>query len=226
MVYVNAPHITATSACFSGSVYAPYVTYTESELCFTNYGAFTEKVNQIGLMTQDSTGANSRALSHGFTPAGFKFGFANPQPTPDGKWLMFPITEANGRLDVAEIQVPPWPTPDGVNRTDFIQLTATTSNVPSGTTNALIEFGYDLNFYCTSRQDVCVAHSSTYSQATPFLYEGGDGPLSSIGGVACSSSCSAIIPVIPGHVVYYRWKYRDSSNHVISTGPNSVAAAY
>jgi hypothetical protein len=177
-------------------------------------------------MSQDYTGANSRALSHGFTPTGFKFDYANAQPTPDGKWLMFPVTEANGRLDVAEIQVPPWPTSDGVNRTDFIRLSESTSNVPSGTANVVIEFGYDANFRCTSRQDVCVANSSTYSQATPFVYEGGDGPLSSIPGVACSSSCSVVIPVIPGHVVYYRWKYRNSSNSVIFTGTNRVATAY
>jgi hypothetical protein len=222
-VYVNAPYVTTSSLCYGGAVLAPYSAYTESELCFTNYGGFYERLDQIGLTPSDRTGANTRAITQAFTPTAFKGGYANSQPTPDGKWLLFPMTQANGRTDVVEVQTPSWPTQSSPNRQDFIQVPVTLSPPGSlGANNAILEFGYDSSFYCTSRQEPCVAVSAACNQSAPFYFEASD----SYSGAACSAGCTITVPVIPGHVVYYRWKYRDNSNQVLATGPIQVAAAY
>lgn len=38
------------------------------------------------------------------------------------------------------------------------------------------------------------------------------------GGVACSSNCTVAVPGVTGRVLYYRWRYLNSSGTVISTG--------
>jgi hypothetical protein len=225
-VYVNAPYLTTTppaSACYSGQHAANvWSAYSESELCFTNYGAFTEKITQVNISTPDTTGAASRALGIGMEPYGFRNAYSNPQPDPSGKWLFFPLDDLNNRADVLSIAVPPWPTQPNPNPGDFTQVPVALNPPASlGVTNAIVEFGYDTTFHCASRQEPCVAVSATYNQSTPFYFENSD----SYSGAGCTTTCTIIIPGIIGHVVYYRWKYRDSSNQVLATGPTLVAVA-
>jgi hypothetical protein len=221
LVYVNAPYLTPSSACYGPGLAAAYPTYTESELCFTNYGAWTDRLAQIGLQANDTTGAQTRALTHGFTPFGFKGGFANAQPTPDGKWQLLPVAHANGRTDVIALRTPPWPISDGVDRTDFERKTIALTPPPGQIASAILEFGYDEQFLCTSRQEACVAVGS-WTDAVPFAYETTDAYVPT----PCASSCKIDLPVIPGHVVYYRYKYLDAARNVRAVGSTEVMAVY
>lgn len=38
------------------------------------------------------------------------------------------------------------------------------------------------------------------------------------GGVSCSSGCTVVVPALSRHVMYYRWRYLDSTGAVIATG--------
>jgi len=225
-VYINAPYLvvgpatTSGSHCFDGNSYMlpGFPSFTESELCFTNNGGFTNQLAQFAITPADSVGANTRALSWVWTGYGMNSLFANGHPTPDGKWILAFAVMQDGRPALFMIQQPPFPT-SSTARNAFIQQTISISNPPANTANALVEFGYDSNLYCTSRADVCIANSSTYNQATPFQYTAGDsstGLLSGISGVPCSSSCSIVVPVLPTHIAFYDVVYRDASNNVIS----------
>jgi hypothetical protein len=71
----------------------------------------------------------------------------------------------------------------------------------------VVEFGYGENgsagsFFCTSRQEACVATSSTMNQASPFYYEQSE----TYSGVSCASGCTVVVPALSQRVLYYRWK--------------------
>jgi hypothetical protein len=89
--------------------------------------------------------------------------------------------------------------------------------------NAAIEFGYAENgepgqFYCTSRQEKCLATTATVP-AVPFLFpsDGAGGVESGVAGTSCTSGCSIAIPAISQRVLYYRVRYRDASNRTVAT---------
>jgi len=83
--------------------------------------------------------------------------------------------------------------------------------------NVVVEFGYAENgspdsFFCTSRQEACVAASSTVSQALPFFYAQSE----TYRGVPCGSGCAVEIPALSQRVLYYRWKHLDASGAVVA----------
>jgi hypothetical protein len=122
-------------------------------------------------------------------------------------------------------KLPPWPTGDSQNRATFLNVPVQIGAIPAGTTNAVVEFGYDTNFDCTARQETCVAASATINEAIPFYWASDitKGAWNG-GGVACGSGCTIPIPALSGRVLYYRVKYRNASNSVIHTGATNVLA--
>jgi hypothetical protein len=93
-----------------------------------------------------------------------------------------------------------------------------------GIDNAVIQFGYSENgppdkYYCTSRQEACLA-STADVPAVPFLFpsEGSDGTASGVPGLPCSNGCTIAIPAISQRVLYYQVLYRDTSNNVVAKG--------
>jgi len=219
-VYVNAPTLGTTAQCTVPNIYRSGI------VCIENLPTISA-AQQVRISRQDYAGQSYRQLSHRLQPMVGANGGITGQALPDGKWAIFGSAFIP-RADNILVEVPPWVT-DSENRGDFLQIPISL-NPPAalGANNAIVEFGYDTNFYCTSRQEACVAAASTYSQANPFYYENSDVTNSAWNGngVSCSTSCTIIVPVIPDHVVYWRWKYRNSSNGVIATGPMQVEAAY
>jgi hypothetical protein len=84
-----------------------------------------------------------------------------------------------------------------------------------------VEFGYDTDLHCTKRAEACVANRAGVDESTPFYWAGSD----SYSGLACASGCTVTVPAVPQRVVYYRLKYRDSSNTVRITSRTQVAVA-
>jgi hypothetical protein len=118
-------------------------------------------------------------------------------------------------------KVPPYPKPDGVNRSDFISLPVRLSAVP-GAAAAVVDFGYAENgdptkFFCTSRQEACVKGGEPGSRYS-FAFEA-PAP------VPCASGCAINIPVIPQRAVYYRARYFDASGKLLRSGAPMVSLA-
>jgi hypothetical protein len=87
------------------------------------------------------------------------------------------------------------------------------ANVPVGTTNVLVEFGYNPSLYCTTRQEICVANAASI---TPTVYSFAISDTYS--GLTCASGCTPVIPALSQRVMWYRVKYRNSGNAVIKVG--------
>ncbi len=211
---MNSPDFTASGLCSFAASFPP----DNNDPCVGNWPSWGGAVIQFRLDRADSTGRNARALAQPLSPLHYWFA-GGAQPTPDGKWLIFQ-THANAHQDLLGIQVPPLPGDSLTPRNDFIQVPVQPTPV-AGAVHTIIEFGYDMNPYCTSRQESCVAASSTYSQSTPFYYQTTEA--GSYTGADCSSSCTIIVPVIPMRVAYWRPIYRDVNNNVLSTGGWQVA---
>jgi len=142
--------------------------------------------------------------------------------TPDGQWLLFNerINNANGPLLM--LKIPPFQAEDSIDRTTFFPAMVT---VPANSqaASAAVQFGYSEQgapgqYYCTSRQESCVAVSTTIDPANPFKYKNTE----TYSGVPCQSGCQVAIPLAPQHVAYFQILYLDSSGHVIAPGPQGV----
>ena len=118
------------------------------------------------------------------------------------------------------------PERDGVDRSNFVPLRMYIPALPGlPVDNAVIEFGYAENgpiagLYCTSRQETCVAQSATVDPNIPFVFA----QTEAVTGAPCAGGCVIAIPGIPQRLVYYRVKYRDAAQNVLTTTNTQVAA--
>jgi hypothetical protein len=117
------------------------------------------------------------------------------------------------------VKIPSYGPADSVNRGTFVPVPVQVASPPAGTDNAVVEFGYDPGFNCTSRQEACVAVSSAISETTPFYWTG-----ESYTGQTCTLGCTVTIPALPQRVLYYRTKYRRTDGTVVATGSTQVTA--
>jgi hypothetical protein len=144
--------------------------------------------------------------------------FANARQLPDvaadgsGLWSQTMWNRREGFLAYLFL-VPPIPPEDTIDRTRFVPISVQVTG-PANTDNAIAYFGYDENFYCTSRLEACVLGTTD-----PFNWAS-----DTITGVSCGSGCTLEIPGISQKVLYYQIRYRDSGDNVIATGRTQVVA--
>ena len=133
---------------------------------------------------------------------------------PDGSWT---INDAFIGAVHSELitKLPPYPGPSAVNRVSWIPVPVQVTSVPPGTDNVIVEFGYDPNFYCSSRREACVANASTIQTGNSvFTYETSDGPTADSAG---ASGCTVAIPALSQRVMWYQIDYRNASGQTILT---------
>jgi hypothetical protein len=143
---------------------------------------------------------------------------------PNGDWQINLSSSVNygTRPIMFLVKVPPYPGPQrGVNRSSWIPVPLKISTVPVGTASAMVEFGYNPNLYCGTRQEVCVANTATLQTGgSVYAYETSDNP----SGLPCASGCTITIPALSQRMMWHRLVYRNSAGLVISLGPVSVLA--
>lgn len=166
-------------------------------------GGYSRVLGRGGATRYQTLYWNTRALAYG-----------------DWAWAEFDAVE---RPDMWFLKIPPFPTKDSVSRTTFVPVPVKLGP-PAGlaVNNAVVEFGYDSGFRCTSRNESCFANTASINEANPFVWPSDVGGETSISGLACTSGCSVSIPALSQKVLYYRWKYRDAGNVTLATGATQV----
>ena len=185
------------------------------DICVGGNSSYTGSIIQVGYEKPNLTGSYGRPLTKGLSRYRLFDFFWNAKTTPDGQWLIFRALWANNfNHEILLAKIPPMPAPDNVNRTDFIPLAVTVGPAPNGTTatHAVVEFGYNTNFHCTSRAEACVKGSAA---GYAFAYE-------NVAGVSCATGCKIEIPAVPQRVVYYRVVRKDASGTRLWEGPTEV----
>lgn len=211
-VYINAPNVTLIG-CQAGEQFDP----SKIDICVNNTATYGQALAQFGLVPTNITktqngitfyGAGaSRVLVRGLIgPYRIISNFSNAHPLPDGSWSIF-ASRVPGTIDQTTdetylVKMPPTPTPDGIDRSNFINVPVQTTTVTNATT-AKILYGYEENgprtsFFCTQRAEPC--------------------SLSTVPGASIN------IPAVTQRVVFYQIQYLNSSNVILQTSPLQAAA--
>jgi len=208
-VYVNGPQLNGTSFFSSGGESSSFSQFNEVNLGIGPRPAWVNSFVQFKPDSGDLLGVNTRALSYGLlTPMRRMSITADTKISPDGKVVLLPMTPDQGKeFDMVLAWMPPLPTSDGVDRTN-LELTPVTIGAVGGATEAIVEFGYDVNLYPTARTEVGVVASA----AAPYFFAG-----DSYTAVPCAGGCTIPIPAVPDQVIYYRVKWRNSGHSVVQT---------
>ena len=216
-VYVNAPYVDYPYC------YYPGIAVQDDDalsICIADLGAHTANMVQFSVANHDVTGASVRRLGPNYGKWNqldvFWNGFMAPNAALMGTWVRW----LDGvRMDDLLTVLPPFPGSDGVARGEFIPVSLSITPPPTlPVQSAIVEFGYVENggagnYYCTSRQETCVATGATVSQSAPFNFEQSE----TYTPMPCAHGCTIAIPALSGHALYYRWKYLNASGEVIGS---------
>jgi hypothetical protein len=184
-------------------------------ICIADLGAYTGQIAQMGWQTNDITGATSRGLGGAHNVWNQQYGFWNANNIPTGllsanyaRWL-------DGlRTEVITAILPPFPSPDGVNRSTFVSIPISLPGGPN-VASAEVQFWYqEAGAGCTisGRQEACVANAATVNQTTPFSWVSENPPP-----LACATGCTISLPALSGHTLYYKSLYYNAGGGVIYT---------
>ena len=194
-------------------------------ICLAASSMQLQKISQVSTSIRSINGSDARSLTAAFHP--FRLGpyYWNARVLPDGSWALVRTPFFNRtRAEAFVAKLPPWQAPDSVARNTFVSVAVTLRPLDGlAVDNAIVEFGYAENgsptaFFCTSRNEACVAASASVNEAMPFAYAS-----ESPAGVPCTSGCSIPIAAIPQRIIYYHVKYRDKTNQVLAIGATQVA---
>jgi hypothetical protein len=221
-IYFNVPYLRFNFCYFPGQAGPGADT---SDICILNQAMVQDSILQVRMDGDaDMTGANQRVLTRGLAVSKMSVPFWNVSVLPNSKWAIFRTRYAGGvRPDALLLKMPP---PDlstsGSVPPRFLAVPLTAAAGPTGTDNAVVEFGYAENgaatdLFCTSRKETCAtgraSESSTFDAANPFYYATTEA--SSVSGTPCAGGCTIFVPAIPDRVLYYRVRYRDGGNRTL-----------
>ena len=216
-VYVNCPQIKLPYCTFQG------VGNTDPDtrdICVVDMGAYALNNIQVGIKKPDPDGTGGRRVTSGLSHYHWLNPFWNLKILPNGRWmLVWSVFTQNQRDALLLVKLPKFPAPDGINRGDFIPFTVTVPTPQvAGVTNAVVQFGYDKNYFCTSRGEACVQGAVTDPANVPFHYKS-ENP----NGIPCASGCTIAVQALSQRVLYYQVLLRDGGNNVVGQLAPDVA---
>lgn len=209
-LFVNCPKTSRPYCGYPGVAVGPAEL---RDICVGDQGAHTSAITQTLVWKPDLSGKMSRVITHGLSLYKWIDVFWNAKGTPDGKWIFLRTNYVGGiRTELLLVKNPSLPPMDSINRGDFIRIREKVGKPGPGVHNVVVEFGYDPQFHCASRNESCLnGADSEHKYASEALT-----------GVPCQNGCEVVIPAIPQRVVYSRLRYRNSANQTIAYGPLQV----
>ncbi|MGO9269593.1 MAG: hypothetical protein ACLQOO_04955 [Terriglobia bacterium] len=178
-IYVNVPNL-QFKYCRGADGPDP----SKIDVCVSNLPTYGQAVSQFGMIPANQTGViqswpagwaglpiygagESRVLTNALSGYKNMFYFANARGLPDGSWALFPGSQP---LQVFMVQLPPYPTRDGIDRSNYIHVSITIP-VMSSSTSVRVDYGYEENgarnsYYCTQRQERCSLTSTAGNTVT------------------------------------------------------------
>ena len=164
-IYINPISTTSLQPfCYGGEV--PNISYPS--MCIANNTMYATAVTQYWGTGTTEASSKSRVITKALAlgPA-FQPAYATAKPMPDSSWTLFAVGLNNSfsPSNIWAAKIPPYPTPDGVDRTTFIpgNVSITTPG-GHGIASADVEFWYNeygSGHNCTSRDETCLATAST-----------------------------------------------------------------
>jgi hypothetical protein len=195
------------------------------DIAITDNGAFTNSIQQGFFEQPDAEGRFSRRITYALSRYRYVNPFWNVKSLPLGEWLLVPTPWMRGQRAEAWLVKYPPAERDSEARNTFRAVPVDASEAPPGADRMVVFFGYDSQLRCSSRNEACVAVSSTVTDSSPnpFVYES---ELATSSGVANVGGRFLVrVPALGNRVLYYRVGWRNSSNgQTISRGALQVEA--
>lgn len=225
-IYANCPNMVKRVSGSYGCSWNSPNNEVGVDLCFGNMNGYLNSVVQIGFAATDLTGALGRSLTKGLGRYKLMDDYFHGKSLSDASWVMFRSLYVGGSwANILLGKLPPFPAPDGVDRTTFIRAPISiTTPQGQGIAAAAVEFGYaeqglPTDRFCTSRREICLVVASTVVDATPFYFKATD----SYTRASCATSCTITLPVLPGHIAFFTVKFYDGSGAFVQNGVSGVA---
>ena len=223
--------------CFAGSAAnSTYFVNEAFDTTFVSTTANTCRVAEFGSLNGDACFGNTGGISASITQwrlprAGERYRNASGMRVLS-KWANAYRESATGNVKVDPLGkvlfargnwylwLPPFVSETSRSGETYTSHTVTVGGVPAGTSTALVEFGYNASFQCNrSRDNSCLAESTTLNETTPYRFDH-----ETLTGVSCGSGCTITIPALRNRTLYWRWKFRNAGGTVIHTGQTQVVA--
>lgn len=221
-VFFNAPGVTLPF-CNNNWLALQTTAGVPNDICLSQANSFVQSVRIQGL-ANDPSGLGERTLSNALDQYDSETIFWNSRTLPDGSWL---FTNLAADSSIKLIKIPPAAV-DSEVRTGYVAVPIT---IPAGLgANAVIAFGYvenghPANFYCTARQETCIAHgggTGVKGFGIPFYFAVSEA--AQIFGEPCAGGCTIAIPAIPGRVLYYLPIFSATHTFVMPASLQGMAA--
>ncbi len=199
--FVNVPQADISGFCYAGDgeITTP---------CLTPAGPQMSGYEQFGVAQWDPHGKLWRRLTMAFNGPGRTNNYANIHGKSTGDYGFTAAIWADGRRsDVMAVKLPPWPTPDSVERDTFLPVRVPVSTGPNAL--ARVEFGYaeygadehGLPLFCSAeRAERCATVSHTSGSKEPYAWESEK----ATSWLPCNGGCTINVPALSGRVLYYR----------------------
>jgi hypothetical protein len=254
-IYADLPSIdSGVTGCWSGGEVQPY---EGNDWCMVNPAFHAVAITQIGAqmagnlgndgrgVPQSDAGLSRRLVQTLFGP--WRLAQAHMHTVTDGSYTIFESCAADPHLlqnlggyqnldvygcQILMAQIPPQPPADGIDRTNFENITVTVGAGSGGATHARVKFGYrenekqsvtggvsqpvagsTMHFYCTQYQGACYYQLGNFSNT--------------VAANATSLSLSSLQTLqigVPQRVLLYQVEYLNGSNQVVATDPMQIAA--
>jgi hypothetical protein len=152
---------------------------------------------QLRIDEPDPEARKQRFLGTLLMSPGQQYVYSKVLPSPDASYLLFAGFLLNGyHTGLLAMKLPSWKDTDAAGSTYQPLI------VKGSGTSVYIEFGYEefgskTDFFCTARRESCRVTAEEITEANPFAFA--HEPLT-----PASGSYKIAIPVLPGHIVYYR----------------------
>ena len=235
-MYANLPVVDAGSAniCNNGGENASFLGH---DWCMMNTSTYGNALNQYGLLPANFLGNDphgvpiygaglSRRIAQNAL-GGFRLQSFAPHAVPDGTEALFMSCIADAHLttngagidpygcQVFAALIPPQPTADGIDRTNYENVTITIGAGSGGATQARVKYGYQENepnrgttwppaihFYCTQYQGTCYSSNQNLSLGSQQTLQIG----------------------VPQRVLFYQVEYLNGANQVVASDPIMTVA--
>lgn len=210
-LFVSCPHISMPYCQYPG-VGVPGA--DQRDICVMDQGSHNQAIVQLRHTQPETDGAGSRVLTFGLGRYRHNDIFWNAKTTPDGKWLLFRTLWVDGkRADAFLAKLPPFEPLDDQKRNTYQAVELKVEAGPFA--SALVEFGYNPAFECTSRKEACLAGAGNgFSYAVT----------EAAAPVPCAGGCTLQFPVVPQRAAYFRIRQYDADGKQIGQSGTNVWA--
>jgi hypothetical protein len=220
-VYINVP-FASTNGCYGNQTQTNYPCLIP-QIAVANHGY------QVLGEQYSPFSANQRAITSSFNGPGMHYVYTSLRSMPNAA---FALTHANLldnlRHEVILLKLPPSPPRDSIKRTTWMPYPVT---LPARPGEVAVKFGYlehgtSSQYHCTTRQEACLAVTSTITEATPFVWEHAVAGSDQTPGLTCTSGCTIPIPAVSGRVLYYEAFDVDTATGALTAiaGTKGIAA--